>query len=272
MKKMLIALTAAAAFSGSAYAADLPARMPMKAAPPPVAAYNWTGCNIYGGGGYGWYQGKSREVFAATGVVFANEGDTGGTGWMGQVGAGCDYQFAGPLGNWVIGVFGDYTFSDVKGDHIGAPSTLSIGSLKEDYSWAIGGRIGYLVNPTFLSYVNGGYTETHFTDTTYFNALGQNIAVVPNGTFLPGTTYQGWFLGSGFEYALNFFSFQGLFLKTEYRYSSFDQKQLGILFTATHTRRPVPPRLSSPCPSRSSLRWSIASTGAARWLRSTDPA
>ena len=46
MKKMLIALTAAAAFTGSAYAADLPARMPVKAAPPPLPVASWTGCYL----------------------------------------------------------------------------------------------------------------------------------------------------------------------------------------------------------------------------------
>jgi outer membrane immunogenic protein len=220
MKKLVIALAAAATFSAPAIAADMAAKAPMRAAP--VAVYNWTGCYIAGGGGYGWYTAEGRQVAPATGAFINNNGDTGGRGWMGQVGAGCDYQFAGPLGNWVVGVLGDYTFSDVKGDHIGAPATLSVGSLKQDYSWAVGGRIGYLVNPNFLSYVNAGYTETHFKSTTYFNSLG--APGVPNGTFLEGGTYQGWFIGSGFEYSLNFLP--GLFLKSEYRYSEFDRKQL----------------------------------------------
>jgi outer membrane immunogenic protein len=231
MKKLVLALAATAALTGQAIAADMAAKA--RPLPPPVPVYNWTGCNIYGGGGYGWYQAQGRQVDPNTGLVFNNNGDTGGKGWLGQVGAGCDYQFAGPLGNWVIGVFGDYTFSDVHGDHIGAPVTTSVGNLKQDWSWAVGGRIGYLVSPTFLTYVNGGYTETHFTDTTYFNALGQNIAIAPNGTFLPGATYQGWFIGSGYEYQLNFLSLPGLFWKTEYRYSEFDRKQLNVLFSGT---------------------------------------
>jgi len=235
MKKLALALAATAAFAGQAIAAD----MPMKAARPmaaPVAAYNWTGCNIYGGIGYGWYQAEGRELAFATGVVTATNGDTGGKGWLGQVGAGCDYQFGGPMGNWVIGVFGDYTFSNVRGDHIGAPVTTSIGTLNQDYSWAVVGRIGYLVTPTFLTYFNAGYTETHFKDTVYFNALpAPPPFTVATGTLLPGATYQGWFIGSGFEYAINFLPVQGLFLKTEYRYSEFDRNRLNILTTATRT-------------------------------------
>ena len=39
----------------------------------------------------------------------------GGRGWFGTVQGGCDYQFAGPYGNWVIGAFGDYDFSNIHG-------------------------------------------------------------------------------------------------------------------------------------------------------------
>ena len=54
MKKVLLALTALAAFTGSASAADLGAR-PYAKAPAPVAmAPSWTGFYIFGGGGGIW--------------------------------------------------------------------------------------------------------------------------------------------------------------------------------------------------------------------------
>ena len=53
MKKLALTLTALAALSGSAVAADLPARSYSKAPAPVVAAVSWTGCWISGGGGYG---------------------------------------------------------------------------------------------------------------------------------------------------------------------------------------------------------------------------
>ncbi|WP_409364878.1 DNA-binding protein [Bradyrhizobium sp. JYMT SZCCT0428] len=53
MKKIVLALAAVAAITGSASAADLGAR-PYTKAPPPVApVYNWTGFYIFGGGGGG---------------------------------------------------------------------------------------------------------------------------------------------------------------------------------------------------------------------------
>jgi outer membrane immunogenic protein len=42
----------------------------------------------------------------------------------------------------------------------------------------------------------------------------------------------GWFLGSGFEYSFNWLV-PGLFLKTEYRFSSYNAKTLGDFFTPT---------------------------------------
>jgi|GraSoiStandDraft_43_1057313.scaffolds.fasta_scaffold09094_5 outer membrane immunogenic protein len=226
MKKLVLALSAIAAFTGPVLAADMATKAPMRAAPLPVAS--WTGCYIAGGGGYGLFDVESREVDRVTGATVAFQGDTGGRGWMGQVGGGCDYQFAGPLGNWVVGILGDYTFSDVKGDHVGAPFTSWVSRLKEDNSWAVGGRIGYLVSPTFLTYFSGGYTESHFKSSIATNFV-TGLPATPSFA-LQSANYQGWFLGSGFEYGLGFLP--GLYLKTEYRFSEFDRKQLNVVNTA----------------------------------------
>ena len=53
MKKVLLALTAVAAMTGSASAADLAARPYTKAPAPIAAAPSWTGFYIFGGGGGG---------------------------------------------------------------------------------------------------------------------------------------------------------------------------------------------------------------------------
>ena len=52
MKKIALALTAVAAFTGSALAADMAPRTYSKA-PYDCAVPTWTGCYISGGGGYG---------------------------------------------------------------------------------------------------------------------------------------------------------------------------------------------------------------------------
>src|SRR5438876_1787717 len=64
VKTLLLASTALAAFSGSALAADLSARIPVKA-PPVIAAvpYSWTSCYIGGHVGAGW----DRTIFTDPG-------------------------------------------------------------------------------------------------------------------------------------------------------------------------------------------------------------
>ncbi|MGC2075863.1 MAG: porin family protein [Xanthobacteraceae bacterium] len=196
--------------------------MPLKAAPPPPPApvYNWTGCFVGAGGGYGMYNVDTTE-FTDEGkdVDQSQQQTTGGRGWLGQVSGGCDYQFStGNFGNWVVGAFADYEFMDLTGQHTGIGSA-EVANLKENSAWAVGGRIGYLITPNFLTYWDGGYTQTHFDQANYSDLFsGVNF-----GFALPGTTFHGWFLGSGFEYSFNWL-IPGLFLKTEYRFSSFNSQ------------------------------------------------
>jgi outer membrane immunogenic protein len=227
MKKFGLALAIVAAFTGSAVAADMGPRAYSKAPAPMMAAPSWTGCYVAGGGGYGMYSADTSQVNAVTGAFINAQGTTGGRGWIGQAQAGCDYQFAGPLGNWVIGAFGDYNFQNVRADHLGAPGTITVGTLKQDSAWAVGGRIGYLVTPSFLSYFSGGYTQTHFDQIDY----NRFSTLLPFGSSLPGATYTGYFLGSGFEYALGLLP--GLYLKSEYRFSEFQGKRIVQIDTAT---------------------------------------
>jgi outer membrane immunogenic protein len=189
-------------------------RAPPPLPPPPV--YNWTGCFVGAGGGYGMNNVDSQEFFDGVGL---NQTTTGGRGWLGQVSGGCDYQFStGNFGNWVVGAFADYEFMDLTGNHASLflPDSANV---KENSAWAVGGRIGYLITPFFLTYWDGGYTQTHFDDADYTST----------GVVLPGTTYDGWFLGSGFEYSFNWL-IPGLFLKTEYRFSSYDAKTVTDTF------------------------------------------
>ena len=93
LKKLVLALTAIAAFSGSALAADLPAR-PYSKAPAVVAPVaNWTGFWISGGFGYGLmeYQ-HSETAIVPPFTLFSPGQDAGGKGWLGKVGLGYDYS------------------------------------------------------------------------------------------------------------------------------------------------------------------------------------
>jgi len=197
---------------GLARAADMP---------PPV--YNWTGCYINGGVGYGmWKQDHYGEVGT---LVETPTVSTGGEGWLGRVGGGCDYQFRAFDSNFVIGAFGDYDFMGLSGS-FQEPFTRDVGNENESGAWAVGARLGYLVTPTLLAFFDGGYTQARFDQINLSSFSG-----VSEG-YIPAQNYSGWFLGGGTEYALTWLPVQGLFWRNEYRYASYQSADVPVLTPA----------------------------------------
>jgi outer membrane immunogenic protein len=221
MRKIVLAIAAVAAvaaFTGSAFAADMAAR-PYTKAPPPVAAVSWTGCWISGGGGYGFSRTNRDSRDDVTGVINVLNSTSGSDGWLATAGVGCDYQVAS---RWVIGAFGDGTWSDISGDHaqrVFGPGEAFVGRAKQDWSWAAGARLGYLVSPSFLTYVNAGYTQAHTEAYGLRRIVGTFEAT---GLSVPAQTYNGIFVGTGFEYQLDFLP--GLFVKSEGRAAWYDRR------------------------------------------------
>ena len=223
MKKLVLALTAVAAFAGSASAADLGAR-PYTKAPMAVApAYNWTGFYIFGGAGGGvWDADSHTDVLGVPNTISQN---VGGDGWFGTVGIGYDWQFGG---GWVAGIFGDGQFGSLKGT-VNDQVALLTGRIKMEDAWAGGVRLGYLIAPNVLSYVNGGYSGSQWSGTTLTNFAG-----TASGFHTDSFNRNGWFVGGGVENNLNIFGIQspGWFMKTEYRSAFYDAKTQPILLDA----------------------------------------
>ncbi len=233
MKGLLIAASIGLGLaSGSAFAADLPVAAPsaVTAAPgvvapaPPPPVYTWTGCYINGGGGYGmWKQDHHGEELAPL-TPLTPTVSTGGESWVGAVGAGCDYQVSS---RWLIGAFSDYNLINLLyGGTFQEPGLGWIGNEQTERAWAVGGRIGYLVTPKLLTYINAGYTQVRssqinlLTDTNPQGAPG----------FIPAHTDAGWFIGGGTEFALwDIIPVPGLFWRIDYRYAAYNSADLPIL-------------------------------------------
>jgi outer membrane immunogenic protein len=222
MKRLLLATTALT-LGGHAFAADIRARMPLKA-PPPAAAYSWTGCHLGGNVGAGWGHvslkdpnnvlGPGIGFFAPTGsgVDFGE-----GAGVLGGGQLGCDYQFAT---NWVIGLAGDFSWADIEGNSTdpyafaggdpffggkaGTPATL-----RDKTQWlaTATGRAGYAWDRWML-YGKGGVAFQH-SSVTIQNIAGWGTpgslcfsgaafaACNPSGT----DNHVGWTVGVGATYA-----------------------------------------------------------------------
>ena len=234
-----VACALIAAPLSAAGAADLPSYKgpALLPPPPPPAAYSWTGCYVDAGAGYGFwnqdhYATGPAAIFVGGHFVPIGNSSTvtttdGGRGWLGRFGGGCDYQT--PLFNnrFVVGIFGDYDVMSMSGSNsssvvCGPCLTPMTANEKETGAWYVGGRVGYLVNPAFLAFVDGGYTETSF-------AQSAEISVAPGtpvGFTYPNFTDQGWFIGGGGEYALDWLPIRGLFLKGEYRFAQYNSVNL----------------------------------------------
>jgi outer membrane immunogenic protein len=155
---------------------------------------------------------------------------SGGRGAFGVVGGGCDYQFSpfSGWGSWVAGVFADYDFMDL---HRNLQETFVSGDAKESSAWGVGARIGYLVTPNVYTYFDGGYTQTHFDQINFSLSFSPYTPF----SFVGSHTYDGWFIGGGTEISLSGFLGMplpsGLFLRSEYRFSSYENATLPVFGT-----------------------------------------
>jgi outer membrane immunogenic protein len=196
-------------------------------APAPVMAPSWTGFYLFGGAGGGvWSSNGGVDVTGVGTCIVCTNTRTGGDGWFGTVGAGYDWQFTP---SWVFGVFADGQFGSLKGN-IGDAGLFVVGTTKMETAWAAGARLGYLIAPNVLSYVNAGYTGTYWTGSTLLGSFTGTPSGIHTDRFNTG----GAFVGGGVENNLNIFGITapGWFMKTEYRAAYLDSKRLNERFDA----------------------------------------
>ncbi len=201
LKALLLASTAVL-LSGTAYAADLPPRMPAKAPVVATAPYSWTGCYVGAHAGAGW----ARTGFSdPTGVNIAPIGDVVGVnsraGFVGGGQLGCDYQFAT---NWVVGLAGDFSWADIDGQENDPffpgknPTMPRTVHSRTDFLASATGRIGYAWDH-YLLYAKGGAAWSHDKyQANNFNCT--TIAFVSCNTSASDMRL-GWTAGGGLEWA-----------------------------------------------------------------------
>ena len=214
MKRLILGVAAALLLSAGPAAADgLPSKGRV-AAPVAAAGPNWNGFYLGVGIGAGAMVNdlSLNASFRDYKPMIESEGGEGGSltllgadglggeGIFGTVTVGYD-RVIRP--GWVAGVFADYDFgSSISGDVTLLGYSASI---DHEYSWAIGGRLGFLTNPSTLVYGTAGYTQAEFD---YFGAYSK--------------TFDGYFVGAGIESFLR----DNWTLKLEYRFSQFNSETL----------------------------------------------
>jgi len=185
MKKfLLLGVALSALVAGPAVAADLRTPAPVyKAMPPVVPIWNWTGC--YVGGHVGGLWATKDWSGRVPGFLSVDLGSHDVDSWLGGVQGGCDYQFAN---GFVIGIAGDYAWTDASGSHNWALNPLIGFHTKIDSLASVTGRVGYAWD-RFLGYVKGGGAWER--DELSITALGL--------TETRSKTRSGWTVGVGGE-------------------------------------------------------------------------
>ena len=180
MRRMVLGLIACvAAGASAANAADLP----VKARPQAVAAFNWTGVYVGAHVGYGW---ADKDWADPAGPPF-NAGSHTATGWLGGLQAGANYQFS----NWVVGLEGQYSWADLKGDHISLVDAADTLGTKVRRIATFAARFGYAFDRTLI-YAKGGGAWAHDDHTKIDLGVLEGIG---------DRNRSGWLAGFGIEHA-----------------------------------------------------------------------
>jgi outer membrane immunogenic protein len=192
MKVVFGAAVAAVSFALPAFAADLPARMAVKAPPAPLPS-TWTG--LYIGANVGYSAGtSSSSTTSSLGTPFLSGGsDIAVTGAVGGFQAGYNWQIDP---TWLVGVEGDFQWAGQRGSFNTTdlvPDSINVES-KLDWFATVRGRFGVITGNT-LWYVTGGWAE---------GRRELNVSSAISGSTLTGslnTTVDrsGWVAGGGVE-------------------------------------------------------------------------
>jgi outer membrane immunogenic protein len=210
MRKFLSGAATLIALASPAIAADL--RLPVKA-PPIAPSWSWTGCHV--GGQVGALRASKKGWIVRTpGGAFFGEslGGHDADSWVAGVQAGCDYQFAG---GFVIGLQGDYAWTDAVGRHDSAREFGVAYHSRAEALASVTGRIGYAFDRV-LGYVRGGGA--------WERDAYQATTIILGTAFAARATQPGWTIGVGGEYA--FTDFVSGFL--EYSYYDFGTNRIAF--------------------------------------------
>jgi outer membrane immunogenic protein len=221
--RYILTATAAVVFSlgvvQAASAADMPAKMPVKAAPI-VAPYNWTGFYVGVNAGGAWGNTTAQDTLATNGAPWVTNGASWSSkpsGLTAAVEAGYNWQF----NTFVLGIEGEVGYLGVRGSAAYPLLTSTFVDTQGGLFTTVRGRAG-LAFDRWLVYGTGGYFGADLGSSVQTSA-GAPVALLN----IQKTGFQsGWTAGGGAEYGIS----RNWTVKGEWLYYALPNKQVGDNF------------------------------------------
>jgi outer membrane immunogenic protein len=185
MRRITTVLAASIALCLSMSQATFAGGIPVKAvAPPPPPPITWNGIyfGLHWGGGWG-----EKDWFYP---LFATATSHQVMGPLAGVQAGFNWQ----AGNWVFGVEGQWSWSDLDGGSV-CPNPAFSCNTQVDWLGSVAARLG-IAGPKWLIFLKGGWAfarENHTATVITAPVLNEETGDIDR---------DGWMLGLGAEYAL----------------------------------------------------------------------
>jgi outer membrane immunogenic protein len=223
-----VAITAV--MTGSVFAAD----MPLKAAPAPVLAYDWSGFYLGGVIGGGWTRTDSSVPGLGVIGTLLNVPvvqTTDSSGFIGGIEGGDRYQF----GKLVVGWEADMTWGNMNDTSTTtfSPNNIPAGvfslsrSISADTKW-VGTATSTLgiAHDRWLVYGKAGvaWAKTDYTSNWTGNIVGNGFSAFSGTGSTSGSSQIGWTVGTGVEWAI----WNNWSVKVEYDYLDFGNKTVAI--------------------------------------------
>lgn len=190
---LLLGAVSAVAINSASFAAD-------SVAEAPAAGFNWSGVYVGFGGGVGAVK-HGLEIAEPGGPGRIGLPDLGGGGIFGEVTVGYDYMVSD---RFLLGAFADGHVGNI-GLSLEADGGFADATLNNTYGFDVAARAGYLLTPTTLGYVLGGYSWQQFkldgsifgTPVEFDESRGGYVLGVGLETVVSGN----WTLKSEYRYA-----------------------------------------------------------------------